>query len=1204
MSYRQYIVQLSPWWLDQFWNNKRIESYGDVMDELYTDDRNAAQMGRLLECDISALNPHGNNFDLPRIDGELDAHYRAYLATAWDVWHKSGSDQGILEAFNRVGITSASIIHWQTLMNLGIPTAFGGGYHPILGADGNGGIRYIQIRPDSLPGAVIVQQVSTNSALSIVVTQIPSHPPTVTITLAGNAMGASTSTAKDVINLIRSSDIITTYGIGADFTGTGLGLTAAGTVTLDVPIYTHFFIDIGAPNPFGLPNVWDGGTNQYQFRQFTVSNTYDVLAITGDPSGVAIVAVGSSGNIWFYDSDAGGFWVTVTPAPATFDLNAVSFPAADNSDFLVVGSHGQIYGGHTLVWTPISPPMGLGTTDLFGCFKWDTLHSWIVGANTSIYFGSALGWTQQILPVMTAVTLRAIRAFSLSDAWVVGDVNTVGYWNGMTWTQIPGPMGGGNLLSIWGSSDTNIWVTDSNGNVYQYNGTSWSAAYATGGGTSENGVFGGSNNVLFVGDGGKLNEWKIGAATPLPTINAGTSVDLNGIFGYNNNQNIWLVGDTGTIIFGTIAALLPQTLFPGPALTRIWLNSYQDAWAIGYNARLVHYDGATWTDQNTLPLSETEIFSIYTPDGLDFIGVGSNGFVIGNLGGSFNWYEMEQFTQNTLYGVSGSSYHDVWAVGENGTIFHFDGTTWFSVSSGTTQHLYAVHAITPSLAYAVGQGGIILQWDGGTWKPNLSPTIEDLHGVSGSSPPVAAGNNGVIVRHQSGITWTLDASPVVTDLYGLAIHDADGTGFSVGLSGTLLFYDGASWSIVLPPVAHNLYAICRLPNGHYYAVGDLGEILYYNGTTWVSQTSGVTYPLYAIGGMVDTLMFAGGSMEPMVVYNGTAWANNATLQHLSNLDGIWANAVDDMWIVGDRSVLVHWNGSTWTQILIPGASGTFKGVWAGADNDLYVVSTNTSGAYVWHFDGVIWTNPFSVTGGIFNDIWGSHTGDVWVAGENTGNAAVWHWDGYTWSNVTIPTIAGPATAITGYDSTHIYVVTAAAILQFMAGTWSTLGNPGGFTGNWSRIAVYGPVKFYACTNSGAGVIFYWDGLQWSDYGSAGGQAIFDLAVLNDPSGNVTIFGAGESVSISLSSGQGAVLIFNPEISLNTWDGGSLWDISPNAVSLLQYLMSIVRKFKASGTSCRFFRINIGGEWVTIPVGELQEIDVNGNYTDNEYLTNW
>jgi hypothetical protein len=63
-------------------------------------------------------------------------------------------------------------------------------------------------------------------------------------------------------------------------------------------------------------------------------------------------------------------------------------------------------------------------------------------------------------------------------------------------------------------------------------------------------------------------------------------------------------------------------------------------------------------------------------------------------------------------GVWGSSGSDVFAVGNYGTIVHYDGATCTAMSSGTSVWLSGVWGSSGSDVFAVGEGGTILHYDG------------------------------------------------------------------------------------------------------------------------------------------------------------------------------------------------------------------------------------------------------------------------------------------------------------------------------------------------------------------------------------------------------------------------------------------------------------------------------------------------------------
>jgi hypothetical protein len=68
-----------------------------------------------------------------------------------------------------------------------------------------------------------------------------------------------------------------------------------------------------------------------------------------------------------------------------------------------------------------------------------------------------------------------------------------------------------------------------------------------------------------------------------------------------------------------------------------------------------------------------------------------------------------------LNGVWGTSLRDVFAVGDDGAILHFDGATWTSMTSGSTADLLAVWGMSSNQVYAVGSRGTVLFYDGTGW---------------------------------------------------------------------------------------------------------------------------------------------------------------------------------------------------------------------------------------------------------------------------------------------------------------------------------------------------------------------------------------------------------------------------------------------------------------------------------------------------------
>ena len=80
-------------------------------------------------------------------------------------------------------------------------------------------------------------------------------------------------------------------------------------------------------------------------------------------------------------------------------------------------------------------------------------------------------------------------------------------------------------------------------------------------------------------------------------------------------------------------------------------------------------------------------------------------------------------------------------------MFRFNGVVWTRQSSPTDGALRGIWAAGDSSAVAVGDAGTILHYDG-TWTSGESPFTSALHAVWGSAPDdiVAVGDNGTIVH--------------------------------------------------------------------------------------------------------------------------------------------------------------------------------------------------------------------------------------------------------------------------------------------------------------------------------------------------------------------------------------------------------------------------------------------------------------------------
>ena len=135
-----------------------------------------------------------------------------------------------------------------------------------------------------------------------------------------------------------------------------------------------------------------------------------------------------------------------------------------------------------------------------------------------------------------------------------------------------------------------------------------------------------------------------------------------------------------------------------------------------------------------------------------FVVVGKAGTIIVHNNGA--WSSFTTTTNDNFTAVWGSSATDIWAVGEKGAIFHFDGSSTTSHAiTGMTKHLYGIWGSSATDIWAVGKDATIVHYDGTGWSLVTPPTgvNTDLNAVWGTSGMDVwiVGENGTILHYST-----------------------------------------------------------------------------------------------------------------------------------------------------------------------------------------------------------------------------------------------------------------------------------------------------------------------------------------------------------------------------------------------------------------------------------------------------------------------
>ena len=285
-----------------------------------------------------------------------------------------------------------------------------------------------------------------------------------------------------------------------------------------------------------------------------------------------------------------------------------------------------------------------------------------------------------------------------------------------------------------------------------------------------------------------------------------------------------------------------------------------------------------------------------------------------------------------------------------------------------------------------------------------------------------------------GFCWE-NPLPIGVDLWS-AETSPSGSNWVVGEDGTILKWDGNTWSGWYATTNTRLNAVWPFSDTDVWAVGVNGTILHFDGASWTPVPSSTTQTLVGLWGAPDGTLWAVGASGTVLKRSpGGSFVAQAvpTTATLNSVFGIG----NDLWCVGDR-IILGFNGTAWTTT---NTWMVLTDIWGASATDLWAVSSSG----VMRFTGTSWTTSSAASG---NAITGRSSTDVWVGSQSDG---VYRFNGlgWTWSS------ADPAgTAIYGLtanaaDNTVLAVGEGGALYRHNGQTWNRL-NKGVSAVNWER----------------------------------------------------------------------------------------------------------------------------------------------------------
>jgi len=259
-------------------------------------------------------------------------------------------------------------------------------------------------------------------------------------------------------------------------------------------------------------------------------------------------------------------------------------------------------------------------------------------------------------------------------------------------------------------------------------------------------------------------------------------------------------------------------------------------------------------------------------------------------------------TPEWFYKVWGTSSSDVFAVGTEGVIVHYDGVAWSNMDSGVNYNLLDLWGYSPHDVFAVGEKGTIIHYDGKGWNNMESGTEEILIDVGGSSSKDT---------------------------------------FAISIKGTIFLYDGINWRTAEFNLGYDIL-MCDDAWGSSSSdifitnlyLRDIGDIFHFDGIGWTMMNTGNPRMKGCIWGSSPTEIYVGGN--DIVYYNGTHWITLFSDTGSWFWD-IWASSPSDIFAVGVEGTIMHYDGKEWA-IMYHDDSLSLRGVW-GSSSEVFAVGT-------------------------------------------------------------------------------------------------------------------------------------------------------------------------------------------------------------------------------------------------------------------------
>ncbi len=220
--------------------------------------------------------------------------------------------------------------------------------------------------------------------------------------------------------------------------------------------------------------------------------------------------------------------------------------------------------------------------------------------------------------------------------------------------------------------------------------------------------------------------------------------------------------------------------------------------------------------------------SVHTKDGISVWAAGNSGLVFYSHNSGQNWlsFTLGASKLNSVFAI----HNKVVIAGDNGSIFlSNNGGAGFNLYTAGSQHLNSICFADNNNGWAVGNAGVIYMTNNGgaTWSTQSSGTAENLNYVRmfSASDGLACGKNGTVLKY-NGSSWSALSTPTTNEL--LCIDKKKSRIIATNSEGAVIKSDdnGSNWVIINYKIVvkSEVRSVCMIDDDTFYSCGGGGFI--------------------------------------------------------------------------------------------------------------------------------------------------------------------------------------------------------------------------------------------------------------------------------------------------------------------------------------------------------------------------------------------